>query len=186
MAKFIDLTGKQFGTRTVIKRNGYNDHKMVVWLCRCICGAESSVESAIIIKNKVKTCNLCKAKCGEKSTSWTGCGEITGNYLQRTRSGAKKRNLEFSVTKEFLWDLFLKQDRKCALSGMEIVFGKGERDKVRIATASLDRIRSDVGYIESNVQWIHKDINWLKQDFDQDYFIALCATITHHRGYAKR
>lgn len=44
-------------------------------------------------------------------------------------------------------------------------------------TASLDRIDSSKGYIKGNIQWVHKDINKMKNNYNQAYFINLCALV---------
>jgi hypothetical protein len=76
---------------------------------------------------------------------------------------------------EYVWNLFLSQDRKCALSGIPIGF----QDRSG-STASLDRIDNSKGYVIGNVQWVHKDVNIMKHTHSQDYFIGLCATIASH------
>lgn len=73
----------------------------------------------------------------------------------------------------YLWKLFLKQNGKCALSGLGISFGGLIGEKRSSTTASLDRINSTKGYIKGNVQWVHKHINKMKWDFDQNYFLSL-------------
>ena len=106
------------------------------------------------------------------SWNWNGYEEIHGALLARIAKSASRRNLEYRLTPEFLWQLYLKQDRKCSLSGLSIKFGKGPK-----TTASLDRIDNTKGYIETNVQWVHKDINWMKQDYTQEEFIEYCKNV---------
>jgi hypothetical protein len=80
-----------------------------------------------------------------------------------------------------VWDLFLKQDRRCALSGVVLCFCPTRKEK-HLTTASLDRINSNDGYIAGNVQWIHKDLNKMKSDFSEDRFIELCGLVSTHKG----
>ena len=54
--RFEDLTGKQFGRLTVIKRNGSNKHKQALWLCKCECGNEISVPTASLNSGNTKSC----------------------------------------------------------------------------------------------------------------------------------
>jgi hypothetical protein len=84
-----------------------------------------------------------------------------------------------SIIINMCWNLFLKQNRKCALSGIEIAFPKawGARSKTQI-TASLDRVDSNKGYIIGNVQWVHKQINTMKMDMSDAEFINLCRMVT--------
>jgi hypothetical protein len=73
--------------------------------------------------------------------------------------------------------LIEKQNKKCALSGLELKFPEfGE--KATKQTASLDRINSDLGYVKSNIQWLHKDVNKIKWELSQIRFIELCKLIT--------
>jgi len=74
----------------------------------------------------------------------------------------------------------LKQDKKCALSGVDIGFSKKTIDKHE-TTASLDRIDSSKGYIIENIQWIHKEVNRMKMDMDETRFIRWCDMIAKNR-----
>lgn len=148
-------------------------------LCDCTkCGKENcEILIRSILNNFTKSCGCLKEDSylrDANSPNWTGCGELRGTMWKHIRSGAKTRNIELSINIEYAWDLFLKQERKCALSGLDLVMGK---HNIR-PTASLDRIDSSKGYIEGNVQWIHKDINRMKSNFDQSYFIQMCELIT--------
>lgn len=60
-----------------------------------------------------------------------------------------------SITGDDAWKIYQAQNGKCALSGVPIDF-KG------VATASLDRINSDLGYTKDNVWWVHKTVNRMK------------------------
>jgi myo-inositol catabolism protein IolC len=73
-----------------------------------------------------------------------------------------------------MYDLYVKQDKKCALSGVKIYLPK---NTCQSWTASVDRIDSSKGYIVGNLQWVHKDVNWMKNDFDQKHFINTCSLI---------
>lgn len=77
--------------------------------------------------------------------------------------------------------LFLKQNRKCILSGIEIGFPKawGVKSKTNI-TASLDRIDSSKGYVKGNVQWVHKTINSMKMNMSDINFIDLCKKVANN------
>lgn len=103
-------------------------------------------------------------------------GELMGQYVALIRSNAAIRDLKFEVTGEFLWKLFLKQDRKCALSGVTIQFKDFGVDRTT-QTASLDRIDSCLDYTEDNVQWVHKHVNRMKWDTPNDEFIEWCKNI---------
>lgn len=80
--------------------------------------------------------------------------KISFTWWNRIKRDAIERCLQFDISIVYAWDLFLKQNRKCALSGIELKMPEFARDLS--STASFDRINSDVGYIEENCQWVHK------------------------------
>ena len=86
------------------------------------------------------------------------------------------RGLEFKIDIQFGWDLFLRQEKKCALSGLPLTFSRHGQ------TASLDRIDSTIGYLPENVQWTHKAVNQMKMDLPEKDFINLCRTISEYRS----
>ena len=83
----------------------------------------------------------------------------------------------FDITIEYAWDLYLNQNKECALSGLPIKFSftRNKNDE----TASLDRIDSKLGYVEGNVQWVHKHVNMMKNVYSQKYFISICKLISN-------
>lgn len=85
-------------------------------------------------------------------------------FAAKVRRGSQ-RNYEFTITIEEVWDIYIAQDKVCALSGVPIDF-KG--------TASLDRIDNSRGYVRENIQIVHKDVNYMKYIYSQDYFIKMC------------
>lgn len=77
--------------------------------------------------------------------------------------------------------MFVKQDKKCKLSGLTLTFALGRKQvNLRVTTASLDRKDSSCGYVRGNVQWVHKDINRMKHVFEERYFIHLCSLVTQN------
>lgn len=105
---------------------------------------------------------------------------IPGRYFYSLRHSAKIRNLEFSITLDELWNLFIEQNKKCALSGIDIRF-HNPGEKFTAQTASVDRINSDIGYTLSNIRWVHKDINYMKMDLTDNRFFDLCEKIIEYR-----
>lgn len=92
-----------------------------------------------------------------------GQGDISSQYWNKIKQGAVKRGLEFNITGEYIWNLFLYQGKKCAITGVDLTLSSGgSKDRRRYQTASLDRIDSSRGYTEENVQWVHKYINRMK------------------------
>jgi len=102
---------------------------------------------------------------------------IPGRYFYSLKHSAKTRDLEFNITLDELWQLFVQQNQKCALSGLEIRFHK-PGEKFTAQTASVDRIDSSKGYFLDNIRWVHKTINYMKMDLEDIEFLNLCRNIT--------
>lgn len=65
-----------------------------------------------------KSCGCLKHIIGKYNKTWTGFEDISGKYWKSIKHGAKMRNLEFSITIENAWNKFIKQNQKCALTGV--------------------------------------------------------------------
>jgi hypothetical protein len=88
---------------------------------------------------------------------------------ERVNKQAKKsRYLEFNVTVEYLLQLWMKQNGKCAIENIPLSI-----ETHSITIASLDRINSDVGYVEGNVQWVTKRVNIAKSNLSDADFKAM-------------
>jgi hypothetical protein len=176
--------GKKVGKLTIIgaaeaTRKGYKK-----WLCECDCGNKKAVLATHLKQGNTMSCGCISKESGQKHFNFKGVGEIHQNTFNKYKRSANLRGsksyrekIEFSITIEFVWELFLKQNRKCALSGLPIEFGRRASDP---STASLDRIDSSKGYTENNVQWVHKDINYMKRTYNQDYFKSLCTAVANN------
>jgi hypothetical protein len=168
-----DLTGMEFGHLIVLCRAPTTPSGHTMWLCReKETGIEKPVASTHLVRGSVKAFTVKIA--GSDHHQWNGVGEISGNTWNGILRGAKARKIEFSITKEYAWNLYLLQHRKCALSNEIIYFGATNKSP---STASLDRIDSTKGYVEGNVQWLHKDVNIMKNRFTQERFLQLCKSI---------
>ena len=179
-----DLTNQKFGKLTVIKfeiiTNGPNSCSGK-WLCECECGKSTHVLTHMLTLGDVTSCGCLRyERCGKLNNKWTGHEEISGSHFKSIKRGAISRNLEFSITIEYLWELFLKQDKKCSISGMPLIM-KDVKKRTKTKTASLDRIDSSKGYTKDNVQWVHRDINMMKNSFNQEYFISVCKLISNNQ-----
>lgn len=173
MSKRKDFTGMRFGKLVVVSLVGYFP-KGCIWNTICDCGNEVTKYGTQLTKSKhVRSCGCTRAENVKKSR-WTGHCEISGSYLKRLEHNAKLRGIEYNLSPEYIWGIFLTQNRICALSGMEIKFSS----KANEASASLDRIDPGKGYDEGNVQWVHKTINEMKWDLSALEFNHFCSLIS--------
>jgi len=155
------------------------------WSCECVCGKILTRREDYLhkcIRNQYMCscgCQRTSKRTGQNSSTWQGYGKISGYYFTTIKNRAIKKGLSCTITIQQIWDLFLKQNQKCALSGIDIQIAESRRTK-EIMTASLDRIDSSKGYTIDNVQWVHKDINTMKNNIPQNQFIHWCQLVSQH------
>ena len=161
---------KTFGKFQVINESPIYDNKRHCMLlkCRCECGVELYVNKYTLEDGSSTCCRKCfgKKHLGENNPNFRGYKSIPGSMITRIKRRAKKQNITWGLTQEFLHQKYIEQKKKCAITSLPISFDDN--------TASLDRIDSSVGYIPTNVHWVHKDVNIMKNGYDIDYFAFMC------------
>ena len=96
-----------------------------------------------------KRCKAC-ANSDPDSNSHKGFYKdvLRCSFAHKYKASAELRSIEWNVSFDYLADLLIEQDFKCALTGFPI-----EAMNVN-NNASLDRIDSSKGYVEGNLQWV--------------------------------
>lgn len=101
---------------------------------------------------------------------------VSGRFYSSIKYKANKRNILFNLDIEFLDELILAQEHRCAYSDLEI-----DAKTRGFTTASLDRIDSSGAYEPGNVQFLHKDVNMSKWTHSEEAFFNLIDKIYKHR-----
>jgi transposase len=168
----VNLVDQKFGRLTVVslKEITYDGY---IWLCNCQCGEQTEVLACNLLSEHqaIKSCGCARSS----NVDWKIIPPWFWNNLPKQ---AKSRGIEFSLTKEYVENLFMSQNEYCALSGVKLNFSRS-REKT-LTTASLDRINSNKGYIENNVQWIHKTLNRSKNTIPNNEFINWCKLVAEN------
>ncbi len=132
--------------------------------------AEQTSKTPIAVRGRANTLNLMGTKRTPHkhipSFLWT-------NLINRVKEGG----YNIDITPDFVWDLFNKQEGKCALTGWNIIFSSDHNKN----TASIDRIDSNKDYMENNIQLTHKIVNRCKLNCPEDLFYNICRSITENR-----
>jgi len=176
--KIKDITGKKYGKLTAIKidlsKKNNKGWSIPQWICQCDCGNTHVAYYSHLRDNTTTRCLNCVNKEKENKE------EFSNLLWRQIKKSAKKRNIEIKINKNEIYQIFLKQEKKCALSGMSIIMINNVKNATQ-TTASLDRIDNSRHYTLDNIQWIHKDINKMKLNFNQDYFFYLCQCIYYNK-----
>jgi hypothetical protein len=181
--KKVDMINKKYGMLLVISEHSKTRNGHTKYECLCDCGKKANILGTHLRQGNSKSCGCNVPRIGPRHSDWNGVGKISGaywaNHVVKSANGSKgRRKIELTITKEYAWKLFVKQNEKCSLTGLNLRFPEKHNDKSW--TASLDRIDSSKGYIEGNVQWVHKDVNMMKRIYSQEYFIYICKLIANN------
>lgn len=146
---------------------------------------------------KNQTNSQCKACLAERARAWRkkhpgyrGTGQISaipeedrllysaiGSRLIDCKMRAKKaKQVLPTIDKDYLYNLFLEQNRCCALTGVPLRI-----EKRAITCLSLDKIKPDLGYRKENVQWVAWAVNRAKGDMSEEVFIDMCRQVFEYR-----
>jgi len=148
-------------------------------LCSC-CSKELSYTNKYSFEKAVANESVCPScrtannnrnrepKKGKDNPAWAGYKDVPGKVFSRLKNGAKKRNIEVTITIEDIYSQYIKQLKKCAFTGVPLEFG---------LDASVDRINSREGYHVWNIQIVHKTLNMMKKDLPNDLFISWCRMV---------
>src|ERR1039458_2776169 len=153
-----NLTNQPFGKLTAIelfhKPTTFGGGHGRYWKCKCSCGGEKVVSYHSLVGGMTKSCGCeWQRTLGYRGNHpisehylFTGCGEMPGTYYSGVKRTSRERKIDFSVSKEYLWDLFVKQNRKCALSGWDLQFSRQPLRRVSRRPSPCPFVRSAISH----------------------------------------
>lgn len=174
-----DIKGQTTGFLTALYPTTGRASGNVVWVWRCVCGKEI-LGSADKLKRKDRKRQSCGCmQLGVRSARYKGVGDLSGQKWANMKNGAARRGHEFTISIQEAWDLFLRQNKTCVLTGLPITLNPTTL-AAGANTASLDRIDSRLGYVPGNIQWVHAVINSMKQTLSNEHFVIWCQNVAYH------
>ena len=96
------------------------------------------------------------------------------DVLVRAGKRARRRDLPFTLTIDWARDAFEAQGGRCALSGLFLQVGRGPRSPY---LPSLDRLRSEDGYVPENVRLVCYAVNTGRNAFGDDAYFRVCRAV---------
>lgn len=185
--KINDLTGQKIGKLTVIglseTRNKYN---RIMWDCICDCGNKKSISADMLNKTL-------RGQIGTKS-----CGCLRNNahnkIKNRLEAGLKQiyNSTIIKRSKTKGWDDYINFDLFKSLSNKNCIYcGDAPNNyltdrldkNIKLEYSGIDRINSNIGYIENNVVPCCKRCNIAKNILSQNEFKELVTKI--YNNYVK-
>lgn len=117
----------------------------------------------------------------QQKIQFTKCADIPKRIINQIRVHAKSKGRKCLIDEKDIYEIWIIQNKKCALSGMNIQF----HNNIKLSTASVDRIDSSGDYTRDNIQIVHKDINLSKRIYSDDYYIHLCKHVAYNNQHKK-
>lgn len=173
-----NLTGQKFGKLLVLKDSGKRTCKtgMKIYDCQCDCGNLYLVVGKHLKENSVKSCGcLYKDKIRK---------DLETFIFPVYKSSAKSRGLAFDLSEEFMRKCIKNKCFYCDgepsnLKKLPIL--KGEDFIRTLAYQGIDRINSEMGYIEKNCVSCCITCNRMKNNLDQQgFFLHLKKIYKNH------
>lgn len=178
----INLVGEKFGRLVVIKYAGKNKHNHLLWECKCECGKIKNICGNSLKSNLTESCGCFKLE-RIISSHRVQKGMSGFNLLFRTyERSAKKRNLEFNLTKEEFSGLTKQNCYYCGIEPLGVSYRMDYNDSRwgEYIYNGIDRKDNNKGYIIENCVSCCKECNYFKGDRNNKEFIGHIKKIYEH------
>lgn len=98
------------------------------------------------------------------------------DLLQSAKGRAKKRNLPIDIDLEYLLELYEKQNKKCALTGIDFVLERTIENNKHFTPygPSIDKIDHNKGYTKDNIRLVCVMVNLSLNTFGDECFDKMC------------
>ena len=175
-----DLTGLKFNSWTVLKKIEKENPKEWLgnkYLCRCDCGNEKELLGGSITSGASKTCGCWQVK----DTRDTALQSL----YSASRNNAKRRGIDFELSKEHFIELSEKSCSYCGDSPSQLFKvrnTKTTKSPREFFYTGIDRIDSSKGYTESNSASCCYKCNFSKHSMSVDDWKTHLIKICNHLG----
>lgn len=134
--------------------------------------------------NREYSCKQCKSSLASiRRTKLSNGNEIDRIIKERVLSALYRtrhnKNIEFNISEQYIKELLIIQDYRCALSGelLSYFMGKG-----RVTTnISIDRIIPNLGYTIGNVRLVCMAVNQMRNNLTDEELFSFCSKILKNR-----
>lgn len=162
---FIDLTGKVFGSLTILNRNGTRDKKPV-WLCRCICGKVIERVTQTFTTRPLRNHNCgCLGNGPSQDPKESGLIAVIAYY----KSNCKAKNQIWNLTKDQAKQLFISNCHYCNNEPKSTITAKNSY--MSFTYNGIDRKDNNIGYEIDNCVPCCKECNFLKRNLNYSDFL---------------
>jgi len=148
------LAGQRFGKWTVVSEVDERKHGQVCWLCKCDCGNEKVVASAVLRKGKSKSCGCYRESVKRTHGMYqTPTHRVWSNMIQRCHNPENTAYRNYGARGITVSDRW-RQSFEAFFTDMGDIPFKG---------AQIDRANNDLGYSKENCRWVTRSENLLNR-----------------------
>jgi hypothetical protein len=97
--------------------------------------------------------------------------------LEKKRQLWYNENVPCDLTLDYLHGLYIAQEGKCVLTGLEMFIGEGDGNLAKAEALSIDRVKSELGYTIGNVRLVIHQVNMARSRFDDVQLLDLCTAV---------
>jgi hypothetical protein len=128
-----------------------------------------------------KSSQAIRKKAKEIGLQYNLANYITPEKYYSIKKNAQSRKIEFNIDMRDISEVYEKQNKKCALTGKDLIFdGVNNYFYVDdIGIASVDRIDNSKGYTKDNIQIVDKFVNLGRNILSNEDYIQLCELVVN-------
>ncbi len=163
--------GNRYGRLVVVSKADRKGSR-VEWQCHCDCGNEVIVRAQSLRSGNTKSCG-----CIDRERKTLPNGVAAFNSLYNSyRLSAKRRNYEWSLTKEQVHELTTQPCYYCGTNPMQSYQGRNGN----YIYNGIDRIDSKMGYVPLNTVSCCLHCNYAKREMTSVEFANWVTTVYNH------
>lgn len=126
-------------------------------------------ECKIIKRKEYKTKNKERLKAERYAYNHSFQGRLVA-LIQAAKQRAQKHNLEYSLDREWVLDLYEKQNGKCLLTGINFSMENPGDTNLNPFSPSLDKVIPKLGYTKENTRLVCVAVNLALNEFGEETF----------------
>lgn len=167
--------GSVFNSLTVIDVVKNSKNRAFSFVCRCVCGKETLNRKDGVISNSIKSCGCYRKQIGHLNTLPNNESALN-KLILRYKLSAKKRKLDFSLTKDVFKKLVGSKCAYCDSAPKMTVQCKNSS----ILYNGIDRVNNAVGYTIENCVPCCDFCNHAKKNLSVSEFLQNISRVFSH------
>lgn len=170
MTARLDLTGKTFGQLLVLECVGqYKPNKEYKYRCLCTCGKTTVTMQSSLNKGKTKSCGCLRVETMKRLFSLPSGEHAFNQMYYKYEVGARKRKLDFSLTKDQFRKLTQEDCHYCGVPPRQKI--QPYKTTGSYIYNGIDRKDNSIGYVLVNCLPCCYQCNLSKSNYEYDFFI---------------